>query len=312
MKAARVWFRSWSPSWSPFWSLSWSLAGSLLVGSATPAWAADSPPTAAEFARLQAEVAKLQQDLREQKQLLLNVMQAEQQRYDVLLQLVRSGSGGGAMPSPVTPSAGSAPMPVDPSGPAVISGAGSITGRVALPPGISEAYVYVEGLRGGPGRGKTVEIRQKDKQFSPQVTVIPVGTKLIFPNMDTIFHNVFSNTPGSAFDLGSVKGGERSRPVLMSRPGHLEVFCNIHSKMRADVLVVPGGHFSKVDADGSFTLGGIPAGARKVVLWAPGVKPVSQTVEVTSSGARISFTAQKEPPRPHLNKVGQAYGSYDE
>lgn len=289
-----------------------------------PALAADASPTAAEFARLQAEVTRLQQEIREQRQLLMNLMQADQQRYDVLLQLVRSlgggaGAGAGAnipsMPA-VPPLAGGGAGAAAPAATAEAAAGGqvgTISGKVSLPAGTGDAYVYIEGLRGGPGnRTRVVEIRQRDKQFSPQVAAVPVGSKLVFPNADTVFHNVFSSTPGHAFDTGSIKGGEASRPVPLSKPGHVEIFCNIHRKMRADVLVVPNGYFTKVGADGSFELAGVPAGNRRLVLWAPGIKTTTQQVEITAKGASVRLSAQPEPTKPHLNKNGQMYGSYED
>ena len=154
-------------------------------------------------------------------------------------------------------------------------------GRAAA--SLGEAYVYVDGLRSS-ARGHTVEIKQRDKQFAPRVSVVPLGTKLVFPNQDTVIHNVFSTAPGNSFDLGSVKGGETSPPVVLLKPGPVEIFCNIHSKMRADVLVVPNNHWTRVAADGSFSLSGVPVGTRKVVLWSPTLKPMSQQVEVTAKG----------------------------
>ena len=177
--------------------------------------------------------------------------------------------------------------------------------------GFGEAYVYVDGMRSS-ARGHTVEIKQRDKQFAPRVLVVPLGTKLLFPNQDTVIHNVFSTAPGNAFDLGSVKGGETSPPIVLLKPGPVEIFCNIHSKMRADVLVVPNSHWTRVAADGSFSLPGVPTGTRKVVLWSPALKSVSQPVEVTSRGGSVTFASEATTVRPHLNKRGQAYGSYDE
>jgi plastocyanin len=298
-------------------------ATALAAPEAAPA-PADVARLQADLARLQADLARLQQEVRDQRQLVLNLMQSEQQRYDVLLQYLRGvGGASAAMPPaglPGLPPAAQPPRMGAAGGPApsepdeLAAGAGTIRGKVTLPAGADEAYVYVDGrLHGGAGaRAGTVEIKQQDKQFSPQVLAVPTGTKMIFPNRDAIFHNVFSLTPGAAFDLGSVKGGDTSRPVVLTKAGHLEIFCNIHRRMRADVLVVPNGHFTKVHADGSFELPGVPAGSRKVVLWAPGIKPASQQVELTPKGVSLHLTASAQAVKPHLNKVGQVYGSYDD
>ena len=53
-------------------------------------------------------------------------------------------------------------------------------------------------------------------------------------------------------------------------------------------------------------------GQRRVVLWGPNIKPAAQEVEVTAKGASVSLSAEPGPARPHFNKRGQAYGSYDE
>jgi plastocyanin len=287
-----------------------------LTSAAAPAAAAELSPT--EAARLQGEIDRLKQELADQRQLILQLMQAEQQRYDVVLKLLRAGGAPGADVSSALPPPPSATAVMPRSAPGKETGgagreAATVTGRVRTGGGqpLGEAYVYVDGLRSS-ARGQTVEIKQKDKQFAPRVVVVPLGTKVVFPNQDTVIHNVFSMAIGNSFDLGSVKGGETSPPVVMLKPGPVEIFCNIHSKMRADVLVVPNSHWTRVAADGSFQLAGVPVGTRKIVLWSPTLKPVSQQVDVTAKGGSVTFSSDAMSIRPHLNKRGQAYGSYDD
>jgi len=274
--------------------------------------------TPADVARLQGEIDRLKQELSAQRQLILQLMQAEQQRYDVVLKYLQTGgtppgdpAAALAPPPPSTTSASAGKTDKDSAGAARESA--TVTGKVRAASGqpVGEAYVYLDGMRSG-ARGQTVQIRQRDKQFAPRVAVVPIGTKLMFPNQDTVIHNVFSTAAGNAFDLGSVKGGETSQPVVLLKPGPVEIFCNIHSKMRADVLVVPNSHWTRVAADGSFQLTGVPVGSRKIVLWSPTLKPTSQQVDVTAKGGTVSFTSEAVSLRPHMNKRGQAYGSYDE
>jgi plastocyanin len=297
----------------------WVAACALVLA---PAGALAAGDTAADVARLQGEIDRLKQELADQRQLILQLMQAEQQRYDVVLKYLRAGGGGGAdlsgLPPPPSPSSvmprgtGGAGESARETGGGSGHEAATISGKVRASGGeIGEAYVYVDGLRSST-RGHTVEIKQRDKQFAPRVVVVPLGTKVVFPNQDTVIHNVFSTAPGNSFDLGSVKGGETSPPIVLLKPGPVEIFCNIHSKMRADVLVVPNNHWTRVAADGSFSLSGVPVGTRKVVLWSPTLKPVSQQVEVTPKGGTATFNSEAMSIKPHLNKRGQAYGSYDE
>jgi plastocyanin len=296
----------------------WAAACALALA---PEPATAATDTAADVARLQTEVERLKQELADQRQLILQLMQAEQQRYDVVLKMLRAGGGAGAdlpaLPPPPSPSSMASKSGAgagDASRDGGVSGheAATVTGKVRSSGGpVGEAYVYVDGLRSS-ARGHTIEVKQRDKQFAPRVLVVPLGTKLVFPNQDTVIHNVFSTAPGNSFDLGSVKGGETSAPVVLLKPGPVEIFCNIHSKMRADVLVVPNNHWTRVAPDGSFSLSGVPVGSRKVVLWSPTLKPISQQVDVTPKGGTVTFTSEAMSVRPHLNKRGQAYGSYDE
>jgi hypothetical protein len=46
------------------------------------------------------------------------------------------------------------------------------------------------------------KIASKKKRFDPRLTVVPAGTTVDFPNLDPIFHNVFSVSEKNRFDLG--------------------------------------------------------------------------------------------------------------
>jgi plastocyanin len=177
---------------------------------------------------------------------------------------------------------------------------------------LKDAYVYVDMAKGSSGRGHTLEIKQKDKQFWPQTAVVQKGTNIVFPNMDSVFHNVFSTSGRNSFDLGSYRQGDTPRSVVLTTPGVVEVFCNIHSKMNANILVVPGPLFAKVGADGSYKIENVPVGARRVVAWSPNAKPAQQKIDVGSSGGQANFTLDVEGAKAHTNKLGQPYGSYKE
>src|SRR4051794_4880527 len=114
------------------------------------------PPSGADFARLQHEVA-------EQRQLIIEMMRVEQQRYDMVLRLLQSGGQvppSTAWPPPIPPSAGTTanPPPGPTAGTAVASSGGAkssgervgtVTGRVDARNGsLRDAYVYVDMAKG--------------------------------------------------------------------------------------------------------------------------------------------------------------------
>ncbi|HVT07383.1 MAG TPA: hypothetical protein VHO67_07985 [Polyangia bacterium] len=269
-------------------------------------------PTAADFARLEKEVA-------DQRQLIIQIMQSEQERYDILLKLLQGSTAARSVPAMPPLPAAPAPAAHDEGGAASAAPAkeaaasATVTGRVQARSGaLKEAYVYVDLVRGAPARGKTLEIKQKDKQFSPRSAVVLRGTSVVFPNLDPVYHNVFSTSGRNSFDLGAYRAGETPRSVVLSTPGVVDVFCNIHSRMSASILVAPSPLYTKVNADGSFRIDNVPVGARKLVVWSPGSKPAQQKVEVTASGGQATFVLEDEPATAHLNKTGQPYGSYKE
>jgi plastocyanin len=297
------------------------LLGLALAGTPHAARAQDDSPPATK-----AELAKLQAEVREQRSLIIQMLQTEQQRYDMLLRLLQSQQGGAAVPVPELPGPAAA-EPAPPETPTAArrsrggAGAereaerrivnGTIEGKVSVSGGdLGDVYVYVENLKTPPARGKSIEIRQEGKQFAPRVAVVQTGTTVYFPNFDAIYHNVFSSSARNAFDLGSYRSGDKPRSVTFTAPGVVDVFCNMHQKMSAAVLVVPNTFYTKVKPDGSFRLDNVPAGARKLVAWGPHARASHQKVDVTAGATHASFALEYEERAPHANKVGQAYGSY--
>ncbi|HET6147069.1 MAG TPA: hypothetical protein VFH68_06015 [Polyangia bacterium] len=274
------------------------------------------PPTGAEFARLEAQV-------NEQRQLIIQLMQSDQQRYDMLLKLLGNpaGASAAALPTPATPAVPETAA-VGPTGSGRSAGAAAtpaipqrklaaIDGKVSISGGdLSDIYIFVENVRGAPARNRTLEIKQENKQFSPRLAIVQAGTQVVFPNLDTVFHNVFSNSPRNSFDLGSYRAGDKPRSVIMTSPGLVEIFCNVHQKMNANIMVVPNNLYTKVKTDGSFHIENVPVGARKLVAWSPGTKLVAQKIDVAPSGAQVSFNLEYEEAQAHANKMGLPYGSY--
>jgi plastocyanin len=194
--------------------------------------------------------------------------------------------------------------------PAAVAG-GTVSGKVSVPSGEPVAYVYVENVAGAAVKNETVVIEQSKKQFSPRWAVIQRGTTVKFPNLDNIYHNVFSRSPGNAFDLGLYNSSDGPKSHTFYEPGPVDVYCNIHPRMSTSVLVVPSRHFVKVKADGTFELNDVPAGKRKLVAWAPGSNSASEWVEL-GAGERSEVNLKLEAKSgAHKNKDGRAYGSYE-
>ena len=55
---------------------------------------------------------------------------------------------------------------------------------------------------------RPARIRTTGKRFVPRVAWTTPGSAVAFPNQDHILHNVFSVTPGDAFDSGHYEPGD--------------------------------------------------------------------------------------------------------
>ena len=87
-----------------------------------------------------------------------------------------------------------------------------------------------------PGLAEERQIGQKDRAFSQTEITIKRGDSIVFKNLDDVTHNVFSMTPGMAFDIRrQAPGGSSSVPF--NQEGVAEVRCSIHPKMKLAVIV---------------------------------------------------------------------------
>ena len=134
----------------------------------------------------------------------------------------------------------------------------------------SRVVVYLEGNVAGNSGASTsaapVEIQQIDREFSPDLAVIPVGTTISFPNMDPIFHDVYSLSKTKSFDLGAYDKGQ-TRRVTFTKPGIIEVYCHLHPNMAATIMVMANRYYARPDRDGHYRIPDVPPGHYTLVAW---------------------------------------------
>jgi len=264
-----------------------------------------------------AELERLDKKLDEQQRRLDKLIKLQQQYLQALGALTDGTAPPAAPDAPppapvaVEPKAAPPPPPSAPEPKPVArkpkaEAFGNVVGKVT---GVANAVVYVEDIVVAT-RG-TAAMKQENKQFVPAVLIVQKGTTVQFPNMDAIFHNVFSVTPDNSFDLGNYRQGE-SKGVTMTKPGVVSVYCNMHPQMVGHILVVPNGNYVRAGKDGFFRLSNVPAGKHRVVAWAPDAKPVASEVEV-SEGEPVTVEIELKQRRggPHVKKDGLPYGSYE-
>ena len=202
---------------------------------------------------------------------------------------------------------------VAPSWAAQMNGTVKITGQGSRDP--STIVIYAEPLdRAAASKPLRAKLSQQNKSFNPRVLAVPVGSTVEFPNLDPIFHNVFSLSRPGSFDLGLYRAGA-SKSRVFGEPATYRVFCNIHPQMTAVVLVLPTSFITQRDGAGTYKLE-LPAGRYRVTAWSERAQPVSSEVTVTASGGAIPeliLDESKYVGLPHKNKFGQEYpkSAYD-
>jgi hemoglobin len=132
-------------------------------------------------------------------------------------------------------------------------------------------------------------IEQRAKTFAPHVMAIPVGSKVLFPNYDAIYHNVFSISKVKQFDLGMYKTGE-AREVQFDKPGIVRLGCNIHANMAAYLVVVDAPHYVVAGADGTFAFKSLAPGKYKVQAWGEqSANPATSEIEIKAGDNQTSI-----------------------
>jgi plastocyanin len=174
----------------------------------------------------------------------------------------------------------------------------------------SRVAVYLEGP--GPADAATLPMRQINRRFSPDLLVIPAGSTVSFPNMDPIFHNVFSLSRAKSFDLGNYDKGE-SRNVVFPRPGVVYVNCHLHPNMAATIVVTPNHWYTQPDSSGRYRIQNIPPGRYTIVAWHKAAGFFRQPIVVEPKGDSVAdfFIPIGDDPREKVSAKNASGGMAD-
>lgn len=191
--------------------------------------------------------------------------------------------------------------------------AGVIRGHVALSrawsvaaaaakkqPGVGETVVWLESvpdkveqkLAGAHGflffrkpapPPRPLRMVQSDERFRPRVLAAVAGQSVAFVNTDRVYHNAFSVSPARRFDVGKHAPGSADT-VAFSRPGVVNVHCDIHPQETAFIVVVPNHAVVRPDSTGHFELPKLPEGRYTLHAWSPERGELKRVVNVPRKG----------------------------
>jgi plastocyanin len=193
---------------------------------------------------------------------------------------------------------------------------GRVTGRVTIlekdrkaSRDLGDAVLWLD-ARPDSTPPRTFDIAITDKVYTPRVVVAPVGSTVRFPNYDPFNHNVFSVSEGHAFDLGLFGRGNAPGRTFTA-PGLVRVYCNIHPRMVAYVVVMASRLYTQPTADGAFAIADVPPGRYRLHAWHERIPAVQVQDVVVGSGSTpavdVQLDARKYRWVQHKNKFGKTY-----
>lgn len=155
------------------------------------------------------------------------------------------------------------------------------------------------------------EIAQEGQEFYGFITIVQTGTKVVFPNRDSVQHHVYSLSKPKKFELPLYNpGGKES--LVFETTGLVTLGCNIHDWMIAYLVVVPTPWFAKTDTSGRATLAAL-AGRYRLEVWHPRLaRAVSEEITLTDSApATRDFSLTLKPERRIRRGGGSRSGGYN-
>lgn len=163
-----------------------------------------------------------------------------------------------------------------------------------------DMVVYLEPLSGQvltPSISPLV-ISQKDKAFSPYISIIQANQEIQFTNQDDITHHIYSVSQGNKFSF-KIRAGQSNANTRFEHSSEVAMGCNIHDWMSGYLLVVDTPYFTKTNQQGIANFANIQQGKYRVVVWHPQMKTSNNRliVEKNINGNAlfsVSLTAELE------------------
>ncbi len=157
------------------------------------------------------------------------------------------------------------------------------------------AVIWLEQVNEYKINQTTVQVlNQKDIQFEPRLMVVRQGERIQVKNSDPVYHNVFSLSSVKKFDIGRRTQGEAVE-VIFEKEGLIKLFCDIHTEMNAEILVVSNKTriWTLTNQQQRFVLNDIPPGQYTLHAYASGCQQNSTAITVTDKPVTTNIILTK-------------------
>ena len=186
-----------------------------------------------------------------------------------------------------------------------------VSGQIEMPElcttSVSPAVVVLEPREGSgpqpsaPANVSGLVIGQRGLQFEPRVSAITLGRPLRFTNADPETHSVHIQGNGTTFSQSIAPG--RQQEYLPTRPGLYAVLCDVHSHMRAYVVVARSPWIKTCGRDGGFRFRDVPPGSYALQVWHEGGEGLKVEREIRVEGSALDVGKVAVTGRPRTVAV---------
>jgi carboxypeptidase family protein len=172
------------------------------------------------------------------------------------------------------------------------------TQTVVTGPGDALEYVVVyisagDKAAGPPSAG--VRYDQKGCMYMPHVLPMVVNQDLKIYTDDPVAHNIHPMPKLNSEWNKSQPPGAPPIDSKWEKAEFIPVKCNIHPWMHGYFAVLETTHYAVTDANGSYSITGVPPGKYTVTAWQEANSPISKEVTVTAGETKADFTFKVLP-----------------
>lgn len=156
-------------------------------------------------------------------------------------------------------------------------------GSAAQAQPVSVALLPADGQHVVPRGVRKHRIEIVDNRMRPAFLTVQTGDRIEFTNRDTVFHELFSLSPGKPMQarLDKVEGKRRPQAVFtLDSPGTTHFFCRIHNKSYARIDTVDTSYLQMLQSGGKFHFVGLSSGHWRLRLASPAAE--TRWIDVTA------------------------------
>ena len=166
----------------------------------------------------------------------------------------------------------------------------TVTGKLASSLAPPSALIVLEpqGAAELPIKAEPAIMDQAGYEFLPGFLLAQAGQSVQFRNSEDVLHNVRVTEISSqkpVFNVATLAFGKYEHKF---DPGYYNVTCDIHTTMRASILVTASPYAATTAGDGSFSISDVRPGQYNLTVYA-GATPVVRSVEVKSTGTDLGL-----------------------